>query len=131
MSFKATLAKIVIKMTPNKLIIWVANIILKDIAELTGFNFDIDTRSSFLQIQLVGESETIDVWFEGFGIISDGNSYQFIIEEAKSNRIWLGNLLSRFVGKTWTIPVQANLAPQFDFVAELLEKEALDNNRLN
>jgi len=131
MSFKATLAKTIIKMTPNKLIIWVANIILKDIAELTGFNFDIDTRSSFVQIQLLGESETIDVWFEGFGIISDGDSYHFIIEEAKSNRIWLGNLLSRFVGKSWKIPVPANLAPQFDFVAELLKKEAMDNKRLD
>jgi len=131
MSFKVTLAKTVIKMTPNKLIIWVANIILKDIAELTGFNFDIDTRSAFLQVQLVGESETIDVWFEGFGIIADGGSYQFIIEEAKSNRIWLGNLLSRFVGKSWKIPVPENLAPQFNFVAELLKTEAQEKKRLN
>ena len=131
MSFKATLAKIVIKMTPNKLIIWVANIVLKDIAELTGFNFDIDTRSAYLQVQLVGESETIDVWFEGFGIISDETSYHFIIEEAKSNRLWLGNLLSRFVGKSWKIPVPANFAAQFEFVAELLKAESQDKKRLN
>jgi len=131
MSFKATLAKIVIKMTPNKLIIWVANIVLKDIAELTGFNFDIDTRSAFMQIQLVGESETIDVWVEGFGIIADESSYHFIIEQAKSNRLWLGNLLSRFVGKTWKIPLPSHLAPQFEFVAELLKAESQDKKRLN
>jgi len=123
MSFTTSLVKLVIKMTPNKLIIWVANIVLKDIAELTGFNFDIDTRHAYIQIQLVGESETIDVWLEGFGIITDGESYKFIIEQAKSNRLWLGNLLSRFVGKTWKIPVPANLAPQFKFVAELLQAE--------
>ncbi len=123
MSFTATLAKIVIKMTPNKLIIWVANIVLKDIAELTGFNFDIETRSAYIQIQLVGESETIDVWLNGFGIISTEETYQFIIEKAESNRLWLANLLARFVGKKWKIPVPENLAPQFKFVAELLAKE--------
>ena len=123
MSVKATLAKIVIKMTPNKLIIWVANIVLKDIAELTGFDFDIETRSAYVQIQLLGESETIEVWFEGFGIIANEGTYTFIIEQAKSNRLWLGNLLSRFVGKNWKIPVPPNLAPQFEFVAELLRAE--------
>ena len=131
MSFKATLAKILIKMTPNKLIIWVANIVMKDIAELTGFNFDIDTRSAYMQVQLVGESETIDVWLEGFGIIADEDYYHFIIEQAKSNRIWLGKLLSRFVGKTWKIPLPSHLAPQFKFVAELLKAEPLDTKRLN
>ena len=62
---------------------------LKDIAELTGFNFDIDTRSAYMQVQLVGESETIDVWLERFGIIADEDSYHFIIssEHIKSKFI--------------------------------------------
>jgi len=126
MSFKAALAKTIIKMTPNKLIIWVANFVLKDIAKLTGFNFDIETRKAYIQIQLIGESETIEVWLEGFGIITEGDSYKFIIEQAKSNRIWLGNLLSRFMGKTWKIPLPSHLAPQFKFVAELFKAEALE-----
>ena len=124
MSFKVYLAKTIIKLTPNKLIIWVANIVLKDIAELTSFNFDIETRNAFIQVQLLGESETIDISVEGFGIISDAGSYQFIIEQANSNRLWLDNLLSRFVGKMWKIPVPSNLAPQFKFVAELLKTES-------
>ena len=102
MSFKLSLVKAVIKWTPNWLISWVANIILKDIAELTSFSFDLETRKSYMQIQLVGESETIDIWFEGFAIvITDKGSYKFFIEQAGSNRIWLRNILSRIVRKEW------------------------------
>ena len=60
MSFKLSLAKAAIKWTPKKLISWIANIILKDIAEITELSFDLDARTSYVQIQLVGESETID-----------------------------------------------------------------------
>ena len=78
-----------IKLTPNIMIIWVANIILKGIAELTDFNFDLETRKAYVQIQLVGESETIEVWLEDFAIVSNEGSYQLIIQQAQSNRIWL------------------------------------------
>ncbi|WP_367025904.1 hypothetical protein ABZN20_16000 [Methylococcus sp. ANG] len=44
MSYKASLVKLAIKWTPKFLVLWVANIILKGIAELTYFAFDIDTR---------------------------------------------------------------------------------------
>ncbi len=124
MSFKSNLAKIAIKLTPSILVKWVANIILKDIAELTGFNFDIDTRQVYVQIQLVGESETIDVWLEDFAIISDEGSYKFVIQQAQSNRIWLGNLLSRIIKKQWEIPVSPGMLPQVEFVAELLKAES-------
>ena len=123
MSFKSGLAKIVIKWTPPKLILWVANIILKDIAELTAFSFDLDARKSYIQIQLAGESETIDVWLEGFAIITDGKSYKLIIEQARSNRLWLDNILSRIVRKTWKIPVPSQMAPQIEFIAELFKAE--------
>jgi len=73
-----------IKLTPNIIIIWVANIILKGIAELADFNFDIDARKAYVQIQLLGESETIEVWLEDFAIISDEGSYQLIIHQAQS-----------------------------------------------
>ncbi|AEF99286.1 hypothetical protein Metme_0848 [Methylomonas methanica MC09] len=55
MSIKSALLKIVIKLTPNILIIWVSNIILKGIAELTEFNFDIDARKLHVQTRLYGE----------------------------------------------------------------------------
>ena len=44
MSFKSGLIKMAINMTPSIMIIWVANIILKGIAELTAFSFDLETK---------------------------------------------------------------------------------------
>ena len=121
MSFKVNLVKMAIKLTPTKLILWVANIILKDIAELTGFSFDLEQRTAYTQIQLVGESETIDVWLDNFAIISEQQSYYLIIHQAKSNRIWLNNLLSRLVEKQWKIPAPPQMTAHLEFAAELLE----------
>jgi hypothetical protein len=123
MSFKISLTKTIIKWTPNKLVSWVANIVLKDIAQLTGFNFDLETRKAYIQIQLVGESETIDIWLQGFAIITDGDTYKVFIEQAESNRIWLANILSRIVKKEWKIPVNSQMAPYVEFIAELFEAE--------
>ena len=106
------------------MIIWVANIILKGIAELADFNFDIDTRSAYVKIQLLGESETIEVWLEDFAIISDEGAYQFIIHQAQSNRLWLNNILARIAGKAWKIPVIPQLAPHMELVAELFKAES-------
>ena len=130
MSLKAHLAKIAIKMTPNMLIKLVANIVLKDIAKLTGFNFDIDTRQLFVQVHLAGESETIDVWLEDFSIITDAGSYKFVMQQASSNRVWLDNILSRIVRKEWPIPIPSEMSSQFEFVAELFkaERPALEDN---
>ncbi|WP_428353746.1 hypothetical protein [Methyloprofundus sp.] len=124
MSFKTSLAKVAIKLTPNRLIMWVANIILKDIAALTAFSFDIDTRKSYVQIQLVGESETIDVWLEDFAITKDNGNYHMLIQHAKSNRVWLDNLLSRVANKAWRIPAPPQLANHIDFLAELFKPES-------
>lgn len=124
MSFKTSLIKIAIKLTPNMMIIWVANIILKDIAELTDFSFDLEARKAYVQIQLVGESETIEVWLEDFAIVSDEGSYQLIIHQAQSNRIWLNNLLSRIAGKTWGIPEIPQLTAHLELIAELFKAES-------
>lgn len=130
MSLKANLVKIAIKMTPNMLIKLVANIILKDIAKLIGFNFDIDTRQLFVQVHLAGESETIDVWLEDFSIISDADSYKFVMQQASSNRVWLNNILSRIVRKEWSVPVLSEMTSHFEFVAEIFkaERPALEDN---
>jgi hypothetical protein len=124
MSLKTSLIKIAIKWTPNMMIVWVANIILKGIAELTDFNFDIEARKVFVQIQLLGESETIEVWLDGFAVVSDGKSHEFIIHQAKSNRLWLNNLLARIVGKAWKIPVIPQLAAHIELISELLKAES-------
>lgn len=106
------------------MVIWVANIILKGIAELTDFNFDLEARKAYVQIQLVGESETIEVWIEDFAIINDEGSYQLIIQQAQSNRIWLNNLLSRITGKAWEIPEIPQLTAHLELISELFKAES-------
>ncbi|OQK16966.1 hypothetical protein AU255_03445 [Methyloprofundus sedimenti] len=123
MSFKANIIKIAIKLTPNSVVKLIANIVLKDIAALTGFNFDLETRQVYVQIQLVGESETIDVWLEDFAIITEEGAYKFVIQQATSNRIWLGNILSRIAKKEWEIPVPAHMSSHVELIAELLKAE--------
>jgi hypothetical protein len=123
MSYKGSLIKMAIKWTPNMMIIWVANIILKGIAELTGFNFDLDERKAYVQIQLLGETETIEVWLENFAIVSDGESYRLLIQQAQSNRLWLDNLLGRIIGKAWKIPAMPQFAAEIELICELLKAE--------
>ncbi|QJD30939.1 hypothetical protein [Methylococcus geothermalis] len=121
MSYKANLVRLAIKWAPKFLVLWVANIILKGIAELTYFAFDIDTRKAYVAINLAGESETIEVWIENFYVIGDETSLQFIIQQARSNRIWLNNLLAHVAGKAWKIPEIPQYSAQLKLVAELLE----------
>ncbi|MGZ5577009.1 MAG: hypothetical protein ACXWEV_09015 [Methylobacter sp.] len=130
MSFKTGLIKMAIKYTPNVMVIWVANIVLKGIAELKDFSFDLDARTAYVQIQLVGEVETIDVWMEDFAIINDDGAYQFIIQKAESNRIWLSNILSRITGKAWRIPEIPQLAPHLGLISELLKAESPEQEAL-
>lgn len=106
------------------LILWVANIVLKGIAELTDFSFDIDARKAYVQTQLYGETETIEIWLEDFAIVRDEESYKFIIHQAQSNRPWLTNLLAHIIGKAWKIPVIPELAPHIELIAELLKAES-------
>jgi len=110
----------VIKLTPNLLIIWASNIILKGIAELTEFNFDLEARKVYVQTRLYGEKETIEVCLEDFAVFSDGDSYRFIIHQAKSDRPWLNNLLAHITGKAWKIPAIPQLTAQFELLTELL-----------
>lgn len=121
MSIKSNLIKIAIKLTPNILIIWVANLILKGIAELLAFNFDVDSRKMYVQTRLYGEEDTIEVALEDFAVFNDGASYRFIIHHARSNRPWLNNLLSRIIGKAWKIPVLPLFATQLDLIAEVFK----------
>ena len=121
MSIKSTLVKMVIKLTPNILIIWVSNIILKGIAELTEFSFDLDARKVYVQTRLYGEAETIEVCLEDFAVFNDGDSYRFIIHQAKSDRPWLNNLLARVTGKAWKIPAIPHLTAQLELLTELFK----------
>ena len=121
MSIKSSLIKIVIKLTPNLLIIWVSNIILKGIAELTAFNFDLEARKVYVQTRLYGEEGTIEICLEDFAVFNDGESYRFIIHQAKSNRPWLTNLLAHFTEKAWKIPEIPHLTAQLELLTELFK----------
>jgi hypothetical protein len=121
MSIKSSLLKTVIKLTPNVLIIWVSNLVLKGIAELTRFNFDVDARTIYVQTRLYGEDGTIEVCLEDFAVFHDGESYRFIVHHAKSDRPWLNNLLSRVIGKAWKIPEIPQLTAQLEVIAELFK----------
>lgn len=131
MSVKATLIKMAIKMTPNRLIIWATNRMLKGIAELTKFRFDLDARQLYVQTRLYGEQDTIEICFEGFGVFNDGRSYRFILPRATSNRPWLNNLLSCIAGRAWQIPTTPSMTAQLELAAELLKvsPEVLEKGR--
>jgi hypothetical protein len=102
----------------------VTNILLKDIAELTDYSMNLDARKAYVQIMLYGETEAIEVWLDGFAVISDRESKAIIIEKAESNRPWLNNILARIAGKTWKIPVIPQLTAQIELIAELLKAES-------
>ena len=123
MSLISKIIKIAIKLTPSTLIIWVGNFVLKGIAQLTEFSFDLDARKVHVQTRLYGEVDTIDVWLEDFAVKTDGESYEFMIKQAKSDRPWLTNILALVVGKAWKIPAIPQLAPYLGLVAELLHAE--------
>jgi hypothetical protein len=126
MSLKTRLVKIAINWTPRMMVLWVANIVLKGIAELTDYRIDLDARKAYVQSTLYGETEVIEIWLDGFAIVSDGETKTFIIEQARSNRPWLDNLLSHFVGKAWKIPVIPQLTAYIELIAELLKSETPD-----
>lgn len=120
MSLKSILIKIAIKLTPTIFIIWVSNLILKGIARLLEFEFDLENRKFHVKTQLYGEIDTIDVWVEDFMINTDGTSYELLILKANSDRLWLTNILALIVGKSWKIPVIPELVPHMTLIAELL-----------
>jgi hypothetical protein len=124
MSFKSSLLKLAIKSTPDFLIVLVANLVLKGIAKLTAFSFDIDLRVAQLEILLYGEEQAIEVWVDGFGITTDGTAHYFIIKKAQSNKPWLTNILAHIVGRQWKIPVIPKFAAQMAIVFDVLKEDS-------
>lgn len=123
MSYKISLIKAIIKWTPKTLVTWTANFILKGIAQLQNFEFDVDARKIYAQIQLEGEPETIEVWLEDFAILSQEANYAFILNKAHSNKLWLNGIFQKIIGKTWKIPHIPQLAMQMQLMSELLAVE--------
>ncbi len=128
MSLQSALVKLAIKLTPSVLIIWIANILLKGIAELSRFDFDLDERRLFVQTRLYGEEDSIDVVLEDFAVFHDGEAYRVIVHQANSDRLWLNNVLARITGKAWKIPAMPQFASQLDLLAEVFQSKAETEN---
>lgn len=129
MSYKTGLIKMAIKWTPKMMIIWVANIQLKGIAELIDFNFDLDLRTAYVHTRLYGEEESIEVWLEDFAIVSEEESHYLMIQQGQSNRPWLNNLLGLIIGKAWKIPVIPELKAQIDLLSELFKVDSQEQSK--
>ncbi len=125
MSYKTSIIKKAIEWTPKMMILWIANKVLKGIAELSDINIDLEAPKAHVQLQLFGEAEMLEIWLEGFGIIREGEGYKFILQQAKSNRLWLDNIFAHIIGKAWKIPVIPQITAYMPLIAELLQAESL------
>ena len=123
--------KVGAKLTPKILVVSVANIILKGIAEFSDILYDLDKRTAFVNVTLYGEEEPIEIALDGFEILGDEENYQFILHKAQSNKPWMNNMLSRIVGKAWDIPAIPQYKDELGFVANLLKSENPEQETVN
>ena len=123
MSIKAGIVRLAIKWTPKALILWVGNIALRGIAQLSDFQFDLDNRRVFVRTLLNGEVEPIELTLEDFALLQDqdGDSYKAILNKAESNKPWLNNIMARVTGKAIPVPDVPQLKPHMALVADLLK----------
>lgn len=121
MSIQATLIKVAIKLTPSFIITLGANLILRGIAKLNFFHFDLENRRLSVAVRLLGEPEDIIVNASNFGVVQQGNQYFFILRSAESNKPWLNNLMAHLTHRRWPIPNIPQLAPYMGLINELLE----------
>lgn len=135
MSFKSSLEKLAVKVAPKiikigaklmpkVIIVWVANIIFKGIAEFSDIIYDLDKRTAFVKVTLYGEEEAIEVSVDGFGIVNKEENYQFVINHAESNKPWMKNVLARVTAQAWDIPDIPKYKLQLDIVANLLKVDS-------
>ena len=123
--------KIGAKLTPKILVVTVANVILKGVAEFSDILYDLDNRTAFVSVTLYGEEEPIEIALDGFEILGDEENYQFILHKAQSNKPWMNNILSRIVGKAWDIPAIPQYKDELGFVANLLKAENPEQETVN
>jgi len=119
-NFKIMLINMAIKCMPKFLIKWVANTILKGIANLKDFNVNLGKRTVYFKLLLLGEDEAIEVWLHDFAVYHENDSYHFMLRDADSNKLWMTNILARFVNRVWVIPNTPLINEHIDLLAELL-----------
>ena len=115
--------KIGAKLTPKFLISWVANIVLKGIAEFSKISYDLDKRTAYVNVTLYGEEEAIEVNVDGYEILGEEGNYRFLLHNAESNKPWMNNLLAKVAGTEWEIPEIPKLRLPLEIAANLLKAE--------
>lgn len=120
MSLQASLIRLAIRLVPEPLIALVANVLLRGILRLNRFRFSLEPRQLDLAARLEGEPEDILLVLEGFGIQETKGQMFFVIHSARTNKVWLKNLLSHILQKPWPIPDIPALAPIRPLLTELL-----------
>ena len=105
MGYKSSLVKFAINKSPKKMTLWLANKKTRGVAKLTDFSFNFDERKLYAKMRLSGEQEVVELWFEDFTLVNYKNSFQLVIRQVQSNRLWLDTLLTNFVlEREWKIP---------------------------
>ena len=123
MSYVSRLIKIAVKWTPKAPFLWLINLKLKGIADITHVDVDLDAKLVTASVHLYGEPEAIEVRVENFAMLQDEYGYQFVVEEAYSNKPWLNNALAKITAKPWQIPnLPAAATPYLNLAFELLKK---------
>lgn len=120
MSLQASLIRLAIRLVPEPLIALIANVLLRGILRLNRFHFSLEPRQLDLAVRLEGEPEDILLVVENFGIQEARGQLSFVIHSAKTNKVWLKNLLSHILQKPWPIPDVPALAPVRPLFTELL-----------
>jgi hypothetical protein len=125
MTLKARLIRAAIKLTPPWIIRLTANMILRDIAELKYFHFDLDTRKVYVEVLLAGEPESIEVWAEDFFMLTESGHLTVVLGQARANRLWLTNIFRHVTGRSWQLPIPPQYASYAALIAEVFQPISL------
>jgi hypothetical protein len=81
---------------------------LSRIGKMTELSVDTKKQAFRLQLDLVGESETIEIHVRKYSLERRGSNVTLIIDDATASRKWLAEVLREFViGRRFPIPAQA------------------------
>jgi len=84
------------------------NIRFSGIGEMTELSVDTTNKSLRLRVDLVGESETIEIDVAKYSLHREGDNMMVTIHDATASRKWLTEALRQFVvGQSFKVPPAA------------------------
>ena len=76
---------------------------------MTELSLDTKNKSLRLRVDLVGESETIEIQVARYSLERDGDNVMLIVHDATASRKWLTEALRQFVvGRSFPVPPAAS-----------------------